>query len=222
MAYSFGLINGVLLLGQSAPGLSAGFRGNGMCFSTGGLRRFPWQTFGLVEDLEYSWSLRAAGEKIVFMPDICVHATMLAGGGTAAANQRLRWEYGRSQLKRNVLGPLLRSPHPKPIEKLAGVLDLLMPPLVSLVSFLVVSFLVCFGLLVTRSGWYTDPLIASILLMNALSSCGLLLYGLVPFLRFSMGWRVFFSLVHLPFYALWKFSTLFQDAPKQWIRTARQ
>ena len=39
MAYAFSLINGVTLQGQSALGLSAGLRGNGMCISTAGLRR---------------------------------------------------------------------------------------------------------------------------------------------------------------------------------------
>jgi cellulose synthase/poly-beta-1,6-N-acetylglucosamine synthase-like glycosyltransferase len=94
MTYSFGLINGVLLLGQTALGLSGGFRGKGMCFSTRGLGRFPWRSFGLVEDLEHSWYLRMAGEKIGFAPEISVHATMIADGGIAAANQRIRWESG--------------------------------------------------------------------------------------------------------------------------------
>ena len=79
LAYSFGLINGVFLLGQSALGLSAAFRGNGMCLSTRGLHRFPWRTSGLVEDLEYSWALRTAGEKVAFAPNISVRNH--AGGG---------------------------------------------------------------------------------------------------------------------------------------------
>src|SRR5262249_55063462 len=39
MAYAFSLFNGVTLLGQTALGTSAGFRGNGMCLATRGLRR---------------------------------------------------------------------------------------------------------------------------------------------------------------------------------------
>ena len=49
---------------RDALGSSAGFKGNGMCFSTRGLRRRPWRCYGLVEDMEYSWTLRVAGEKI--------------------------------------------------------------------------------------------------------------------------------------------------------------
>ena len=38
MTYAFSLFNGVMQLGQNALGSSAGFKGNGMCFSTRGLR----------------------------------------------------------------------------------------------------------------------------------------------------------------------------------------
>ncbi len=39
MTYAFSLFNGVMQLGQNALGSSAGFKGNGMCFSTRGLAR---------------------------------------------------------------------------------------------------------------------------------------------------------------------------------------
>ena len=56
MTYAFSLYNGVLLKGLNALGLSVGFKGNGMCFSTRGLKRIPWRAYGLVEDMEYSWT----------------------------------------------------------------------------------------------------------------------------------------------------------------------
>ena len=70
MTYAFSLFNGVMPLGQNALGTSAAFKGNGMCFSTRGLRRRPWKSYGLVEDMEYSWTLRIAGEKIAFQPEL--------------------------------------------------------------------------------------------------------------------------------------------------------
>ncbi len=89
MTYAFSLFNGVMHLGQNALGSSAGFKGNGMCFSTRGLRRRPWQCYGLVEDMEYSWTLRVAGEKIGFQPDASVYGAMLgvgrSGGGRISA-----------------------------------------------------------------------------------------------------------------------------------------
>ncbi len=78
MAYAFCLFNGVTPLGQSVLGLSAGFKGNGMCFATRSLQRVPWRSFGLVEDMEYSWNVRIAGGKIAFLPEVRVLGVMLA------------------------------------------------------------------------------------------------------------------------------------------------
>src|SRR4029077_17131138 len=91
--YAFSLFNGVIPLGQNALGSSAGFRGNGMCFSSRGLRRRPWRSYGLVEDMEYSWTLRVSGEKIRFVREALVYGAMLPSGGQAAADQRRRWEF---------------------------------------------------------------------------------------------------------------------------------
>ncbi len=130
MAYAFTLFNGVTPLGQSVLGLSAGFRGNGMCFSTRGLQRVPWRCFGLVEDMEYSWNVRIAGGKIAYLPDVRVLGVMLGQGGKAAISQRRRWEFGRRELSRRVLVPLLRSTHLSLTEKFASFLELTMPPMV--------------------------------------------------------------------------------------------
>ena len=109
LTYSFSLFNGVMPLGKARLGLSAAFTGNGMCFSVQGLKRVPWRSHGLVEDMEYSWAVRIAGEKIVFLPDVSVYGAMLARRGPAAASQRRRWEFGRKEISRMFLGPLLRS-----------------------------------------------------------------------------------------------------------------
>ena len=127
MTYAFTLFNGVTPLGLSRLGLGAGFKGNGMCFSTKGLRRVPWASNGLVEDMEYSWTVRLAGETIAFVPDVEVSGVMLAQGGTAAAAQRQRWEVGRSEIRRRVLGPLIRSRRLGPVEKFLYFLELTMP-----------------------------------------------------------------------------------------------
>ena len=68
-----------------ALGMSAALRGNGMCLSTRGLARVPWQTHGLTEDLEYSWMVRIAGGRITFDRGAAVHATMLRQGGSGVA-----------------------------------------------------------------------------------------------------------------------------------------
>jgi len=100
MTYAFSLFNGVWLLGQDQLGLSVGLKGNGMCFSSRGLTRFPWRAHGLTEDLEFSWMLRVAGERIHFLPGTRVCAAMPTQGGAAAMVQRRRWESGRKALRR--------------------------------------------------------------------------------------------------------------------------
>ena len=54
MTYAFSLTNGVWMLGLERLGLGVGLKGNGMCFSARGLRRFPWRAHGLVEDMEFA------------------------------------------------------------------------------------------------------------------------------------------------------------------------
>jgi cellulose synthase/poly-beta-1,6-N-acetylglucosamine synthase-like glycosyltransferase len=221
MAYSFGLINGVLLKGQTALGLSAGFRGNGMCFSTRGLRRFPWKTHGLVEDLEYSWSLRAAGEHIAFAPEVAVHATMLAQGGEAARTQRSRWESGRSQLKRAMLNPLIKSKQLGLVKKLASVIELTLPTLAALAVGISGSLLFCAYCMVRHGAWTHDRPFLFLLALTALEASSLAIYGMAPFFLFGLDWRVLLSLIHFPGYVLWKLSMLFRAKPSQWVRTER-
>jgi cellulose synthase/poly-beta-1,6-N-acetylglucosamine synthase-like glycosyltransferase len=221
MTLSFTLINGVLLLGQTALGLSAALRGNGMCLSTRGLRRRPWHSFGLVEDIEYSWTLRIAGERVAFAPEVAVHATMLAEGGVAAVNQRLRWEHGRRQLKRRVLGPLLRSPALGPIEKLAATIELLMPPLIVLTTVAVTLVLFAAYCLLSHRHWAGDPLVLSAVLISAVVAGALAFHGLTAFLLFGLDWTVLLSLTRLPGYALWRLTTLRNPPPERWVRTDR-
>ena len=152
-----------------------------MCFSTRGLRRFPWKTHGLVEDLEYSWSLRAAGEKIAFAPEVAVHATMLAHGRDAARNQRSRWESGRSQLKRTMLNPLLHSKQLGLVTKLTSIVELTMPTLVTLACGLAASLLFCLYYMMHQGGWTHDQPFLSLLGMNALEATSLAIYGMAPF-----------------------------------------
>ncbi len=138
MTYAFSLINGVLPLGQSALGTSGGLRGNGMCFTTRGLHRKPFASYGLVEDVEFSWDLRIAGESIAFQPSASVHGAMLGSAGSAAANQRRRWEFGRSEVRRKFLLPLLRSKRIGWWEKLISVCELTLPTMGTLLPVYVV------------------------------------------------------------------------------------
>ena len=109
LTYAFSLFNGVMPLGKSRLGLGGSFKGNGMCLSVRGLRRVPWHCHGLVEDLEYTWTLRMAGEAVVFEPRISVYGVMPTRGSEAAENQRRRWEFGRKEMRRKYLVPVITS-----------------------------------------------------------------------------------------------------------------
>jgi len=223
MAYGFCLINGVLLLGQSALGLSAGLRGNGMCLSTRGLRRVPWRNVGLTEDLEYSWSVRIAGGRIAYVDDVAVYATMLSQGGKPASAQRLRWEHGRRMLKRQMLGPLLYSPRLSWLEKLAGAIELTMPT---------ISFLFCSYLLLTLITLITLPEFHqlrnqpyfwwAIGFCSAFSTLGLSVHAASPFILGLIPLKYASSLLFVPYYIVWKATIWFQGRPTTWTRTKRE
>ena len=70
MTYAFSLFNGVMLLGQNAAGLERGVQGQRDVLLDPRPAATAVASYGLVEDMEYSWTLRIAGEKIVFQPDV--------------------------------------------------------------------------------------------------------------------------------------------------------
>jgi cellulose synthase/poly-beta-1,6-N-acetylglucosamine synthase-like glycosyltransferase len=222
MAYAFSLVNGVMLLGQSALGLSAGLRGNGMCLSIKGLRRVPWTSHGLTEDLEYSWSVRIAGGRIAFAPDAVVYATMPSQGGNTSENQRMRWEYGRRELIWKMLGPVLRTPNLGWIEKTAAAVELTMPTIVTLTSaYLLLTLILIFRApeILIRQGSLVIGLIG---LSHSAAILGLALYAMSPFLLSFLPWRFSLGLLYFPYFAIWKMMISRKGRPQAWLRTARE
>jgi len=220
LAYSFSLINGVRLLGQNALGLSASFCGNGMCISIRGLRRRPWQTYGLVEDLEYSWQLRVQGEMIVFAPEVACYAVMPTHCGSAASNQRRRWEFGRKVVKRKMLGPLLRTRQLDLLKKLVSILELTMPTTVFLVNLFLGLALV--NLLISSLARSELVLMRTLPYFTYFQVICLLVYGISPLFLFPISWRVLSTLVYFPYYTSWKVLNWFRGSPQKWVRTERQ
>lgn len=220
MEYAFSLFNGVGPLGQARMGLSAGLRGNGMFFSTQGLRRVPWSSYGLVEDFEYSWNVRIAGGKVAFLPWVTVRGTMLERGGKAAVIQRRRWEAGRREVARRTLVPMLKSPEIGPFAKLAAATELTMPPLVGLVFYNLL--LLAANLLLVVYGSLPAAVALVLLGFSLLMGLALVLYGLAPFLVFGLSWKYLLVLLYVPFYAIWKLFTSLHGRPTQWVRTPRE
>jgi cellulose synthase/poly-beta-1,6-N-acetylglucosamine synthase-like glycosyltransferase len=222
MTYAFSLFNGVTPLGETALGLSAGFRGNGMCLSTKGLRRVPWRCHGLVEDMEYSWTVRLGGERIAFIPDVHMKAAMLGQGGIAAATQRRRWEFGRGELRKRMFAPLLRSARLSGIEKITSLLELTMPSMVTLATAYVclsaMNLCVWLGLRPPALSMLSVFLISS----TGLSTLALGLHALSPFFVFRLSWHYLPSLFYFPVYASWKFFVSLGGRPDRWVRTNRE
>jgi cellulose synthase/poly-beta-1,6-N-acetylglucosamine synthase-like glycosyltransferase len=222
MAYAFSLINGVTLLGQKALGLSAGLRGNGMCLSTRGLRRVPWRTRGLTEDIEYSWSVRIAGGRVAFDREAVVYATMLSRGGSASVSQRQRWESGRNDLKRRMLGPLLRSTHLGWTEKMASVIELTMPATTSLICAYVLLSLLAYLRIWDMLGRREYAPVFVIGLCHSVATLALAIQAASPFLLSMLPWRFGLSLLYLPYYVMWRFMVAFKTKPSKWVRTTRE
>ena len=222
MTYALSLYNGVMQVGQNALGLSAGFKGNGMCFSTRGLRRRPWQSYGLVEDMEYSWILRIAGEKIVFLPDVSVYGTMLGSGGTAAANQRRRWEFGRADIRNKFLGSMLRSRQLGWFEKTLAACELTIP------SMALIAMIYAFVAGFDTITWFelrgsTSNILGGFLLAcAAFFTMALATYAFSPFLVLHLSLRYLSSTLLFPLYLGWKLMVALGGRPQQWVRTARE
>ena len=110
MTYAFSLANGVWMLGLDRFGLSAGLKGNGMCFSSKGrCAGSPGRRMGWSRTWSSPWTLRVVGEHVHFDPKARVFGEMVSRGGAGAASQRRRWEAGRRSLRGKFAGELAKS-----------------------------------------------------------------------------------------------------------------
>jgi cellulose synthase/poly-beta-1,6-N-acetylglucosamine synthase-like glycosyltransferase len=218
MTYAFSLANGVWMLGLERLGLGVGLKGNGMCFTARGLRRFPWKAFGLVEDMEFALMLRARGERVRFLPEARVFGEMVSRGGPAAASQRRRWEAGRRALRGKFAGPLARSTWLAPSTKALYLLDLFFPPLVALGSGLATALALDGVVLASRNGFSVGTLMP----IHAAMTAVLVTYGLSPLIVMKLSPRYLVSLLALPYYAAWKIAAAAGRKPSGWVRTPRE
>jgi cellulose synthase/poly-beta-1,6-N-acetylglucosamine synthase-like glycosyltransferase len=219
MTYAFSLFNGVSLLGQEGLGLGAGFKGNGMCFTTKGLKRVPWKACGLVEDMEFSWRLHALGERIHFLPRSRVYGEMVSRGGRAAASQRRRWEAGRRSIPRKYFGVVARSPSLGLYRKIMYMIQLVFPPLVTLaVIFLLAATVHPAALIDPRLA----PLSHLLLPFHGAMAAVMLAYVLCPVAVMGLPARYLADLLLVPYYAVWKLAVSAGRAPSTWVRTQRE
>lgn len=212
------LFNGTWTAGIYAVGLSAPLRGNGMCFASSGLRRRPWSAHGLAEDLEFSWTLRLAGERVHFMSAAKVFGELVSRDVVAASSQRERWERGRALLRKQFAGELLRSRTLSLSKRVMYFLDLYALPFVPSSVLIGVSTLLAGAFVAAGLDSATFLLI---LFMISLS--GTILYALSPIWLFGLSLRVYGLALHFPRYACWKLMLRLKGStPSEWIRTRRE
>lgn len=215
LTYAFALFNGSWQLGLSLLGFSASFRGCGMSFSQRGLSRQPFNVYGLTEDLEFSWRLRAAGEQVAFMPYARVYGEMVRRQDAAAQSQRIRWEQGRAALKKDYSGKIRTAPELSLLEKFVYLTDLYMLPLSKFLAVLL-------GLTAAAAAF--QVLVGGALFWLALAFISLAIFGLysiTPFFRLDLPIGYLAALVKLPGYVVWKLLLFFKKDQKAWVRTKR-
>ena len=220
LTISFAMFHAVRSLGRERLGLSAGLRGNGMCFTARLLREVPYQAFSVVEDVEYGIRLGLAGHRVHYADEAAVLGEM-PSGGAAAGTQRRRWEGGRFQMAREHALALIRLGLTRPDRVLLDLgLDLLVPPL-SYLGALALSGLVATGVASALEGTLVRP--AFWLWTASVAAIGI---------HVARGWWLsgtgvagLGALARAPVYLAWKVGLALtrSDRPRgEWVRTSRE
>jgi len=208
------LFNDLRPRGRDAIGLSAGLRGNGMCFSAATIERFGWDSFALAEDAEFHLTLVQGGICVTYAPEATVLGEMPVSL-RQARSQNVRWERGRLQLLRRhgpaMLATALRRRNPAILDALT---EQLVPPLSVLTAATTAWFI--FSRFVGRGG------------VRALASgvmIGQLGYVLTGLWLVRARPRVYVALLGAPVYIVWKVWIYLLAAVNlgdaRWVRTSR-
>jgi len=215
----FLLFNYVKPLGRKLLRLNINLKGNGMCFASDVLKKYPWQSWALTEDLEYSLMLLLKGEKIDFAPEGFVWAQMPLKASNAES-QRSRWEMGRKYISKRYAGIFLKESFKRrSFSFLDTFIDLITPPFVN-TMFIVLLFIVLNSVywLIDPSKYFFSLLWGGVAILGFMH----LFLGLI---LVKADKNFYKSLLYIPIYALWKIkgfvNSLFTGNQIHWIRTYR-
>lgn len=218
MRIALAMFHQVRSIARERLGVSAGLRGNGMCFRTSLLREVPHDAFSLVEDLEYGIRLGRRGFRVAYAFEADVLGEMVSGEA-ASRSQRHRWEHGRAQMVRQHGWPLLRDALAQRSKLLFDLaMDVLVPPLSRVVGLAAVGALASAVLLA-----FTGVGVAASAVYGAsLGAVGL--YVFAGWLHSGTGLRGLTDLCFAPVYVAWKLVLAVRGGQKktEWVRTTRE
>jgi cellulose synthase/poly-beta-1,6-N-acetylglucosamine synthase-like glycosyltransferase len=214
MAIALGAFHIVRSRARERFGVSAGLRGNGMCFTPRVLREVPHEAYSIVEDVEYGIRLAEAGHRVVYVDEGHVYGEMVSSA-KAARSQRERWEGGRVALAKRHGFRLLREGLKGNRVELDIGLDLLLPPLSRVAVAAMLGSAIAWA-----CGFVWGGFVVSRTLFSACAAA-IVLYVLRGWALSGTGWAGLADLAFAPVYVIWKM-TLAKRKRAQWIRTTRE
>ncbi len=192
MHIAFLAFNYLRPLSRHNLGFSSGILGNGFALSKESLQEIPYDSFSIVEDLEYHTRLVKAGKRVQFLPNTTVWSDMPATGAEAQS-QRERWEGGRFRVILDQVPRLLGGILQGRFRLIEPLLELLLLPLTFHILLLIL-------LLILSKGWLT-VYASSAFLLIFIHVIAAMYKG-----KASMAdWRALFT---APFYMAWKIINL--------------
>jgi cellulose synthase/poly-beta-1,6-N-acetylglucosamine synthase-like glycosyltransferase len=219
MAGALSLVHCVRPLARERWSVSAGLKGNGMCFAAGILDELQWPGESITEDLDYGIDLiERLGVRVRFVPDAVVAAQM-PSDADVAARQRRRWEGGRLAAIRRRAWPLLRDGVIRGDRlRLDAALDLLCPPLAQQALLFVV-----WAALVLCAFAVKAPSPANWLCAWAAGAIGLAVYVVVGFKVAGAPRAAYRALLMAVLFVPWKLvSVIAGRGSSGWRRTDRR
>lgn len=194
-------------------GLSSFLMGNGMCFSTEILRRFPWECHSLSEDYEYYSSLIKNDIFIDFNHRAKVFHQESASLDQASS-QRMRWSSGKfNVIRRYGFSLLLDGLKNVSFRKAEASFALLLPHPSMLINLSALALLICYFLKGLCLYWAISLILLQIL------------YFVVGLYLAKASSKTVLSILYAPIYLAWKgvidIVCLVGLGKKEWKRTTR-
>lgn len=206
--------NKLFWIPKNKLGLPIILRGNGMCFSSEILKKYPWNAFSITEDTEYGIMLVNHRISIRFASDIGVFALQPVTL-QQAFDQRVRWATGNSTLTKGRAFKLIASGIKQfniALSDLGVSLIVGSRPLLLVANILLLALSFADGSQILL--WWS----CSVLFAQVLYIClGIVMNGI----SCQKMMRLFFSPIYLGWLCMVSLLGVFGFRKNQWVRTTR-